>query len=75
MLRIDNHNMNFSGQSMKDDISLASFNASYYGNKEINTSVTIVDYKMNEEDKEIFFADLKSFYDAVMDKISAISVQ
>lgn len=73
MLRIDNHNMHFSGQSMKDDTPIASFNASYYGSNELNTSVTLVNHNMNEEDKEIFFTDLRAFYDTVMEKISTVS--
>lgn len=73
MLRIDNHNMNFSGQSMKDDAPLASFNASYYGSNELNTSVNIMNYNMSEEEKEIFFTDLRAFYDTVMEKVSTIS--
>lgn len=73
MLRIDNHNMNFSGQSMKDDVSLASFNASYYGGNDMNASINIMNYKLNEEEKEIFFEDFKAFLNAVIEKASTIS--
>lgn len=75
MLKIDNHNVNFSGQSMKDDTILASLNASSYGNPELHMNVNIVNYELDTESKEILFADMQSFCAAVIDKVSSLKAE
>jgi hypothetical protein len=75
MLKIDNHNVNFSGQSVKDDVVLASFNASSYGNPELHMNVNIVNYEMDAEAKEMLFADMQSFCEAVINKVSSLEAE
>lgn len=70
MLRIDNHNVNFSGQSFDNEKMLGSFNASYYGNTDIQTSINVADYAMSQEEKEVFLTDVLDFYQEIIEKVS-----
>ena len=75
MLKIDNHNVNFAGQSMFHDNSvLASFSASFYGSNDINTSVNIMNYNIDDEAQEILLADISSFYQEVLEKVNMLAI-
>lgn len=73
MLKIDNQNINFNGQSIKDDVVLATFNASFFGASEINISSQIIDYAKAEANKEVLIADVANFFEEVIEKISTLT--
>lgn len=74
MLKIDNHNIVLTGNSVDYyGMALAHFNASFYGAPEINTTVNIINYNMNDEQKEVFFSDLTNFYQTAIDKVTMIT--
>lgn len=73
MLKIDNQNVNFSGQSFKDDVVIANFNGSSYGNTDINISVNVYNYNMDAETEEILYADMANFYKEIVNKVKTLA--
>ena len=57
---------------MKDETSLASFNASYYG--DMNLSITMnISQETKEEDEKILLTDMETFYKSVIEKIKILA--
>ncbi len=67
-----NVNANFSGVSTHDEIVIASFNASYAGEKQIYVSISVEDHELFAAHKAVVDADLKAFTDKVLESIAEL---
>lgn len=67
-----NINMNFSGTSTENEEVLASFNASYSGEKSVYISVSIMDKDVYAANKNKIDADLAHFTEQVMTTIADV---
>lgn len=67
-----NVNANFSGTSMHNEIAVASFNASYVGEKQIYISMNVEDHELYFAHKADVDADFKAFTDKVLESIAEL---
>lgn len=69
MLKTENTNMNMSGSIHQDDIVLAGVSGNFNGNEDFYLHVNVSNYANILENKEIFFADLESFIEQMLETI------
>ena len=69
MLKTENTNMNMSGSIHQDDIVLAGVSGIFNGNEDFYLHVNVSNYVNVLENKEIFFADLESFIEQMLETI------
>lgn len=67
-----NMNANFNGSSVKDDVVIATFNASYNGEKNIYIGISVEDHAMFALHKADVDADFKSFTDKVLESVAEL---
>lgn len=67
-----NMNANFNGSSVKDDIVIATFNASYNGEKNIYIGISVEDHALFALHKADVDADLKAFTDKVLESVAEL---
>jgi len=67
-----NMNANFNGSSAKDDTVIATFNASYNGEKNIYIGISVEDHAMFALHKAEVDADFKAFTDKVLESVAEL---
>lgn len=67
-----NMNANFSGSSVKDNVVIATFNASYNGEKNIYISISVEDHALFAAHKADVDADFKAFTDKVLESVAEL---
>ena len=67
-----NMNVNFNGSSMKNDTVIATFNASYNGEKNIYISLSVEDHALFAAHNTDVDADFKAFTDKVLESIAEL---
>lgn len=67
-----NMNANFNGSSVKDDVVIATFNASYNGEKNIYIGISVEDHTMFALHKAEVDADFKAFTDKVLESVAEL---
>lgn len=67
-----NMNANFNGSSVKDDTVIATFNASYNGEKNIYIGISVEDHTMFALHKAEVDADFKAFTDKVLESVAEL---
>ncbi len=67
-----NMNANFNGSSVKDDVVIAHFNASYNGEKNIYIGISVEDHALFAAHKADVDADFKAFTDKVLESIAEL---
>lgn len=67
-----NMNANFNGSCVKDDVVIATFNASYNGEKNIYIGISVEDHAMFTLHKAEVDADFKAFTDKVLESIAEL---
>lgn len=72
MLKMNSHNVNVYGESTHEGKMLASFNASSYG-QEMSININSISFELSEAEKEIFYADIKSFCESAMEKMALMA--
>lgn len=67
-----NMNANFNGSSVKDDVVIAIFNASYNGEKNIYIGISVEDHALFALHKADVDADFKAFTDKVLESVAEL---
>lgn len=67
-----NMNANFNGSSVKDDVVIAHFNASYNGEKNIYIGISVEDHALFAAHKADVDADFKAFTAKVLESIAEL---
>ena len=67
-----NMNANFNGSSVKDDVVIATFNASYNGEKNIYIGISVEDHSLFALHKADVDADFKAFTDKVLESVAEL---
>lgn len=67
-----NMNANFNGSSVKDDIVIATFNASYNGEKNIYIGISVENHALFAAHKADVDADFKAFTDKVLESVAEL---
>lgn len=67
-----NMNANFNGSSVKDDVVIAHFNASYNGEKNIYIGISVEDHALFAAHKADVDTDFKAFTDKVLESIAEL---
>lgn len=67
-----NMNANFNGSSVKDDVVIAHFNASYNGEKNVYIGISVEDHAFFAAHKADVDADFKAFTDKVLESIAEL---
>ena len=65
-------NANFNGSSVKDDTVIATFNASYNGEKNIYIGISVEDHALFALHKAVVDADFKAFTDKVLESVAEL---
>lgn len=71
MLNI-NINANFNGNSSANDVVIATFNASYNGEKNFYIGISIEDHSLYAKNKAAVDADFKAFTDKVLESLAEL---
>lgn len=67
-----NMNANFNGSSVKDDVVIATFNASYNGEKNIYIGISVEDHALFAAHKAEVDADFLAFTDKVLESVAEL---
>lgn len=67
-----NMNANFNGSSVKDDVVIATFNASYNGEKNIYIGISVEDHALFAAHKAEVDADFAAFTNKVLESIAEL---
>ena len=67
-----NMNANFNGSSVKDDVVIATFNASYNGEKNIYIGISVEDHALFATHKVEVDADFAAFTNKVLESIAEL---
>lgn len=67
-----NMNANFNSSSVKDDTVIATFNASYNGEKNIYIGISVEDHALFALHKADVDADFKAFTDKVLESVAEL---
>lgn len=67
-----NMNANFNGSSVKDDVVIATFNASYNGEKNIYIGISVEDHALFALHKAEVDTDFKAFTDKVLESVAEL---
>lgn len=67
-----NMNANFNGSCVKDDTVIATFNASYNGEKNIYIGISVEDHALFALHKADVDADFKAFTDKVLESVAEL---
>lgn len=67
-----NMNANFNGESVIGETVIATFNASYNGEKNIYISISVEDHELFAKNKTAVDADFKVFSDKVLESVAEL---